>query len=192
MSVKSLKLVLATTLSIVFSMAHASSKLPSTNSTMVNSLSPNEKGFAYPVPSITQQDLIETGVLFVYNDHILNFFGNDPEKLLEYVNQAVEYNNRAFANSNIPVKRVVSGLVYADGVDLPFWPNDASYNERLDGLTALQSSAAGLALANNTQYSYLVGLAGFEALENEAPIVGLSFLKGSLFVAGGLQDHGKR
>ena len=49
----------------------------------------------------------------------------------------------------------------------------------MDALTALQSAPGGIALADNTQYSYLVGIVGFEVLENEAPIVGLSFLSGN-------------
>ncbi len=88
--------------------------------------------FIYPAPILNESDFIETGVLFVYNDHILDYFNGDSEKLLDYVHANIEHNNQAFITSNIPLKRVVSGLIRVESDDV--WSSQDSYTECLDAV----------------------------------------------------------
>lgn len=169
--------------SLVFStsVVSATSFVPyrTTNSTIENELA-NQKGFIYPSSLLENSDYVETGILFVYNQHILDFFGGDAERLLTYIDASINYNNSAFSSSNIPLKRVVSGLINADEQLVDYLSDDTSYIARLETLAEFQNTANGIKLANDTQYSYLVGLAGFEALEDQSPIVGLSYLSGNV------------
>ncbi|MFT6268277.1 MAG: hypothetical protein ACJAVV_001085 [Alphaproteobacteria bacterium] len=131
-------------------------------------------GFIYPEPTLNESDFIETGVLFVYNDHILDYFNGDSEKLLDYVNTNMAHNNQAFVNSNIPLRRVVTGLVYVESDDI--WSSSDSYTQRLHELAAWQRTQVGEQIKQQHQYSYLVSLAGFQTSEDETTMLGQAFV----------------
>ena len=99
---------------------------------------------------------------------------------MEYINAGIDFNNEAFYNSNIPLKRSVAGVLHADEAGLEFWSRNDTYVERLDALTDFQATSQSEQLADSLQYSYLVGLAGFERLEGQDAIVGLSHLAGNV------------
>ncbi|MFT6737370.1 MAG: hypothetical protein ACJA0G_001509 [Kangiellaceae bacterium] len=132
------------------------------------------KGFIYPVPTLNESDFIETGVLFVYNDHILDYFNGDSEKLLDYVNANIEHNNQAFVNSNIPLKRVVSGLIRVESDDL--WSSQDSYTERLHALARWQRTQTGKQIKQQRQNSYLVSLAGLQISTDVTAMLGQAFV----------------
>lgn len=136
--------------------------------------SANKSGFVYPTSTLHESDFIETGVLFVYNDHILDYFNGDSEKLLNFVNANVEHNNQAFVNSNIPIKRVVTGLVRVESNDI--WSSNDSYTDRLHALASWQRSSEGLQLKQQNKYSYLVSLAGYQKSANETTMLGQAFV----------------
>lgn len=133
-----------------------------------------ENGFIYPVPTLDESDFIETGVMFVYNDHILNYFNGDSEKLLSFINANIEHNNQAFVNSNIPLKRVVSGLIHVDSNDI--WSSSDTYTDRLHALASWQRTDAGEQIKQQRQYSYLVSLAGYQTSEVETTMLGQAFV----------------
>jgi hypothetical protein len=134
--------------------------------------------FIYPAPILNESDFIETGVLFVYNDHILDYFNGDPQKLLNFVNANIAHNNRAFVNSNIPIKRVVSGLVRVESDDI--WSSTDNYTDRLHALGAWQLTQAGEQVKQRSQYSYLVSLAGYQESSDETTMLGQAFVGDSV------------
>jgi len=133
-----------------------------------------QSGFVYPAPILNESEFIETGVLFVYNDHILNYFKGDSEQLLNYVNANIDHNNQAFKNSNIGLKRVVTGLIRVESNDI--WSPDSAYTDRLHALAKWQHSEAGKQIKQQHQYSYLVSLAGFQTFDNESSMLGQAFV----------------
>ncbi len=166
------------------SVAQATTLEPVTTSSTSKSVQQaNARGFVYPESYLLNNDRIQTSVLFVYNDHILSFFDDDAERVADYVQAVIDFNNQAFANSNIPITRTVAGLLHADLNDyapIQLWSEDDTYVERLNALTNYQSTQKAQELSELLQYSYLVGLAGFEALEGQMPILGLSHLSSNV------------
>ena len=134
--------------------------------------------FTYPSASLVASDFIETGIMFVYNEHILNYFQGDTQKLIQYIDANIAHNNQAFINSNIPIKRVVTGLVYVAQNDI--WSSTDAYTDRLHALTTWQSSAKGKQLKTQQQYSYLVSLAGFATSPDETTMLGQAFVGDSV------------
>lgn len=136
--------------------------------------SANESGFVYPNSNLHESDFIETGVLFVYNDHILDYFNGDSEKLLNFVNANIAHNNQAFVNSNIPIRRVVSGLVRVESNEI--WSTNDTYTDRLHALASWQRSSTGQQFKQQNKYSYLVSLAGYQKSPEETTMLGQAFV----------------
>lgn len=179
--VKNLSIGLLFTMS---SLAQATTLEPITTSSSTHSVKPaNDRGFIYPESFLRDEDRIQTSILFVYNDHILSFFDGDAERVADYVQAVIDFNNQAFINSNIPITRTVAGLIHADKNDyapIKLWSNDDTYVQRLDALTNYQATQEAQELSDLLQYSYLVGLAGFEVLQGQMPILGLSHLSSNV------------
>lgn len=148
--------------------------LPAQKSSNTAHTAATATGFIYPDATLTESDFIETGVMFVYNNHILDYFDGDSEKLLNYVNASIDHNNQAFINSNIGLKRVVSGLVYVNEDEL--WSASDAYTDRLHKLAAWQRTQTGQQLKQQHRYSYLVSLAGFQTSANEETMLGQAFV----------------
>ena len=134
----------------------------------------NESGFVYPTPTLIESDFIETGVLFLYNEHILDYFNGDSEKLLNFVNANIAHNNQAFVNSNIPIRRVVTGLVRIESDEI--WSSNDTYTDRLHALASWQRSNIGQQYKQQNKYSYLVSLAGYQKSATETTMLGQAFV----------------
>ena len=130
--------------------------------------------FVYPTNTTLPHEYIETGVLFVYNEHILDYFDGDIQKLTQFIDASIEHNNQAFVNSNIPIKRVVTGLLYLSADDI--WSANDAYTDRLHALAAWQQTSTGQKLKTQYQYSYLVSLAGYASSQNETTMLGQAFV----------------
>jgi hypothetical protein len=170
-----MKSVVALSALVLASSAFADSRI-NPNQKVANSVqsTATENGFIYPVPTLNESDFIETGVLFVYNDHILDYFNGDSEKLVDYIDANIAHNNQAFVNSNIGLKRVVSSLVRVESDDI--WSSSDSYTDRLRSLASWQRTSAGAQLKQQLQYSYLVSVAGYQKSEGETTMIGQAFV----------------
>tara|TARA_B100002049_G_scaffold138228_1_gene102414 strand:+ start:10684 stop:12336 length:1653 start_codon:yes stop_codon:yes gene_type:complete len=76
--------------------------------------------FSYPDITHSEEDAIVNDIVFFYPSEMLEFYDNDVEELIKYVEDAVELNNHAFKRQDIPLRRKIAGIV-------PM-PSDFNYN----------------------------------------------------------------
>lgn len=84
-------------------------------STMVmqQSLNANSdtSGFTYPSTTHLESEAIIHDVVFFYPPEMLEVFGGDHEKMVDYVLMAVDANNHAFRRQDIALRRNIAGIV---------------------------------------------------------------------------------
>lgn len=109
--------LIAASLMLVSGFSAAESLPPLTHT---HQQSGSQSEFNYPEVTHSEADAIVNDVVFFYPSEMLEFYDNDVEELVKYVEESVELNNHAFKRQDIPLRRKIAGIV-------PM-PSDFNYN----------------------------------------------------------------
>ncbi|WP_445428780.1 Calx-beta domain-containing protein [Alishewanella sp. HL-SH05] len=92
-------------------------------------------GFTYPAQTHLESEALVHDVVFFYSNDMLDYFQNDVEQLLAYVEGAVKINNDSFRRQDIPLRRRIAGVV-AIPADLVY-DDKAERDERITNLRSV-------------------------------------------------------
>ncbi|MEP1448948.1 MAG: Calx-beta domain-containing protein [Paraglaciecola sp.] len=87
--------------------------------------SSSDSNFTYPELSLLETEVTSHDILFFYTHDMLDYFDNDVEELVTYVQESVDFNNASFQRQNIPLSRNIAGIVRI--------PETLSYDDQMDG-----------------------------------------------------------
>lgn len=84
-------------------------KLPATEQSNTTNQAGN--GFVYPSITHLESDSTVHDVVFFYNKEMVEEYEGDIERLVNYVQAAIDVNNLAFRRQDIPLRRNIAGIV---------------------------------------------------------------------------------
>ncbi|GAA0305643.1 hypothetical protein GCM10009128_26260 [Psychrosphaera haliotis] len=119
------------------------SKLPSAKVSTQSHTGSLNAGFTYPEITHTEGDIIYHEVVFYYTDDMLDYFNNDVELLLQFIENSIELNNTAFERQDIPLRREIAGVIRI--------PDDLDYDDTYTGIQRLNALKK---LHNEDKYNF--------------------------------------
>jgi len=81
----------------------------------------SDNSFTYPTQTHLESDAIVNDVVFFHTLDMLDYFDNDYEMLVDYVQRSIDVNNNAFRRQDIALRRNIAGIVLL--------PEDSEYKD---------------------------------------------------------------